>query len=105
MFTETMNNYQILFEFQQPWFVSDLTTRKVSAEGDLKLWFQVEFNDECKDIEIEGIDDLDLISNLLQSEKVIISEELNTQRDFGTIRIECWVDGCYSEFWCSKAEL
>ena len=105
MFTETMSNYQILFEFQQPWFVSDLTTSKVSAESDLRLWFQVECNDECKDIEIEGLDDLDLISNLLQSEKVIISQELNTQRDFGTIRIECWVEGSYSEFWCSKAEL
>ncbi|WP_046007371.1 hypothetical protein, partial [Pseudoalteromonas rubra] len=75
------------------------------AEGDLKLWFQVECNDECKDIEIEGLDDLDLISNLLQSEKVIISQELNTQRDFGTIRIECWGEGSYSEFWRSKAEL
>jgi len=105
MFTETMSNYQKLFEFEQPWFVSDLTTSKVSAEDDLKLWFQVECNAECKSIEIEGLDDLELVSNLLQSEKVIISEELNTQRNFGTIRIECWVDGSYSEFWCSKAEL
>ncbi|WP_259399135.1 hypothetical protein [Pseudoalteromonas sp. SG43-1] len=105
MFPENMNNYRVLFEFERPWFVSDLTTSKVSADGDLKLWFQVEYNDACKSIEIEGLDDLDLVSNLLQSEKVIISEELNTQRDFGTIRVECWVDGSYSEFWCSKAEL
>ena len=100
-----MSNYQVLFEFERPWFVSNLVTSRDSAKGDLKLWFQVDCDSECKSIEIESIDDLDFISNLLQSEKVIISEELNTQRDFGTIRIECWIDGSYSEFWCSKVEL
>ena len=58
-----MSNYQILFEFEQPWFISDLTTNKASTESDLKLWFQVECESGCKSIEIEGIDDLDLISN------------------------------------------
>lgn len=37
-----MSNYQELFEFERPWFVSDLVTSRISAEGDLKLWFQVE---------------------------------------------------------------
>ncbi|OCQ23749.1 hypothetical protein A7985_07360 [Pseudoalteromonas luteoviolacea] len=105
MFRSSTSDYQVLFEFEQPWFVSDLTFRRGSAEDDFKLGFQVKYDDECKSIEIEGFNDLDLISNLLQSEKVVISRELNTQREFGTICIECWEDGSYSEFWCSRAEL
>lgn len=97
-----MSNYKILFEFQRPWVVSDLTTRKNSLEGELALCFQVECDNESKTIEIEGLDDLDLVSNLLKSEKVIISQALNSQREYGTIRVECWIDGSYSEFWCNK---
>ena len=99
-----MSNYKTLFHFEKPWFVSDLTTSKTSERAELNLWFQVESGHESKSIELEGLDDLDLVSSILQAEKVVVSEEVNSQIDFGTIRVECWIDNCYSEFWCNKAE-
>lgn len=97
-----MSNYETLFQFEQPWFVSDLTTSKISEKAELNLWFQVESGHESKGIKLEGVDDLDVVSTILQAEKVVVSQELNSQKDFGAIRIECWIDSCYSEFWCNE---
>ncbi|OED71326.1 hypothetical protein A143_17120 [Vibrio splendidus ZS-139] len=94
-----------IFEFKSPWFISDLNISRVSEDDSVKLWFQVEFGDDCKSINLQGLNDLDVVSELLQSERVIVSIEKNSQREFGTVRIECWADGCYSEFWCDHAEM
>ncbi|KJY80865.1 hypothetical protein [Vibrio nigripulchritudo] len=99
-----MNKYKILFEFKQPWFISELSASKCNMEDELKLWFQVECDEDCRSIRLEGVEDLDLVSSLLQAEKIIISQELMTQKELGTIRVECWVDGSYSEFWCNEFE-
>jgi hypothetical protein len=94
-----------IFEFKTPWFISDLSTSRLSETATVTLWFQIEYGDDSKSINLYGLNDLDIVSDLLQSERVIVSKEENSQKEFGTFKVECWVDGCYSEYWCDRVEM
>ncbi len=100
-----MAKFVKLLEFSKPDFISDLQFNQLELNKKVSVWFQVESNnEESKHIDLTGSDDLiESISELLSAEKVIVSREINTNKEFGTIRIELWVDGCYSEFWCDSA--
>lgn len=101
-----MSRYKTIFEFSRPEFLSDVQISRLEDQGMLSVWMQAENDEEGKSIELSGFDELaDSVSDLLQAEHVCISEELGTGKEFGTIRIECWVDGSYSEFRCDSAIL
>ncbi|MCG7497501.1 hypothetical protein MHO82_11555 [Vibrio sp. Of7-15] len=99
-----MSKYRKILEFARPEFLTDLQVSRLKDQGLLKVWMQVETDEEHNSVELAGFDELaEAVSYLLAAEHVLISEEVGTGKEFGTIRIECWVDECYSEFWCDSA--
>ncbi|MGR5419543.1 hypothetical protein ACPV4W_22680, partial [Vibrio diabolicus] len=102
VFGGLMGEYKKLFECARPDFISHLTAVREEEQGILKLSLQT--GSQC--VDLFGFDELaDSASDLLSAERIIISEELDTYKEFGTIRIECWVDDCYSEYWCDRANI
>ena len=100
-----MSEYRTLLEFSRPEFVKELQATRSQEQGRLNVMLQVEIAGSVKCIALSGFENLaESISNLLEAERVIISKEVNSGKEFGTIRIECWVDECYSEYRCDSAE-
>jgi hypothetical protein len=106
MFLENiMPEYKTLLEFSRPEFVKDLSVNRIQEQGLLKVWLLVSKGDSEQSIELSGFDDLARsISSLLEAERAVISKEINSSKEFGTIRIECWVDEDYSEYSCDAAD-
>ncbi len=100
-----MSNYKTLLEFSRPEYITDLSTSRLQDQGLLKVWFQVSKQNSQENIELSGFSELaEAVSDLLEAERAVISKEIDSGKEFGTIRIECWVDECYSEYTCDKAE-
>jgi|GEM_PF-2149019 len=99
-----MSQYQVVFEFSSPSYISDMSISRLCDQGILTAWFQIEQESdfESDSIELKGVNDLGAISAILQADRLIISEELNCQREFGSIKVQCWDDTDYSEFWCDS---
>ncbi|GAB3536073.1 hypothetical protein [Photobacterium alginatilyticum] len=99
-----MSKYRKILEFYRPEFLTDLQVSRLQDQGLLKVWMQVETDEERNSVELSGFDELaEAVSYLLLADHVLISEEVGTGKEFGTIRIRCRVDDCYSEFWCDTA--
>ncbi|MGF1723218.1 hypothetical protein [Photobacterium nomapromontoriensis] len=99
-----MSKYRQIFEYSRPGYLKDLSVNRKCEQGLLTVWLQVLDGELVKSIELSGFEELaDAISPILIADRVIISEELGTQKEFGSIRIECWADTDYSEFWCDSA--
>ncbi|WP_269533762.1 hypothetical protein [Chitinimonas sp. BJYL2] len=99
-----MLEYEKVFEFTRPEFVAELHAFLSQEQGQLNVSLVVEKADGRATIELSGFDGLaNAVSILIESEKVLISKETNSGKEFGSIRIECWVDECYSEHWCDSA--
>ncbi|EPE2288043.1 hypothetical protein ACSG6H_004766, partial [Vibrio alginolyticus] len=102
VFGWNMSSYKKLFECVRPDFICSLTATRTEEQGVLKLTLR----SENENVELYGFEDLaDSVSDLLSSERITISEELGTYKEFGTIRIECWVNESYSEYWCDRANV
>ena len=100
-----MSEFKTLLEFSRPEFVKDMSVSRMQEQGLLKVWFQVSKDGSESSIELSGFEGLsESISDLLAAERAVISKEVNSGKEFGTIRIECWVDECYSEYFCDSAE-
>ncbi|WCN09954.1 hypothetical protein [Marinomonas mediterranea] len=100
-----MAEYRTLLEFSRPEFVKDLSVSRVQEQGLLKVWILVSKGDLEETIELTGFEDLaESVSNFIEAERAVISKEIDSGKDFGTIRIECWVDESYSEFFCDSAQ-
>ncbi len=100
-----MPEYKTLLEFSRPEYVKDLSVSRVQEQGLLKVWLQVSKNDSEETIELSGFEGLaQAVSSLIEAERAVISKDTNSGKEFGTIRIECWVDECYSEYTCNTAE-
>ena len=97
-----MSEYNKLFECVRPDFINNIQAIREEDQGILKL----SIRSQNQYIDLYGFGELgDSVSDLLSAEKIIISEELGTYKEFGVIRIECWVDESYSEYWCDRANI
>jgi len=100
-----VSEYKTLLEFSRPEYIRDLSANRLQDQGLLKVWFQVSKQTSEESIELSGFSELaEAVSGLLEAERVVISREIESGKEFGTIRIECWVNQCYSEYTCDKAE-
>ena len=100
-----MSEYKTLLEFSRPDFVKDMSLSRTQEQGLLKVWLQVSKGGSEQSIELSGFEGLsESISDLVDAERAVISKEVNSGKELGTIRIECWVDECYSEYFCDTAE-
>ncbi|MDH2431100.1 hypothetical protein QCD60_00840 [Pokkaliibacter sp. MBI-7] len=100
-----MSEYKVLLEFLRPEYIKDLSVSRAQEQGLLQVWLNVSKQGSEQSITLSGYNDLaSALSDLLQVERVVISRELNSGKEFGTIRIECWDDDRYSEYRCDKAD-
>ncbi|TQV74097.1 hypothetical protein FLL45_14670 [Aliikangiella marina] len=96
-----MSDYTKLLEFNRPQYVKDLNVSREIEQGVVKVWLRLSSEES---LHLVGFDDLaESISNLIQAERAIISKENSSGKEYGTIRIECWVEESYSEFFCDSA--
>jgi hypothetical protein len=96
--------YKTILEFSRPEFVSDLRASRSEDQGLLNVSLNVTKTDHEVNIELSGFDGLaQAAGHLLESERAVISKEINSGKEFGSIRIECWVNECYFEYWCDAA--
>jgi len=99
-----MTTYEEIFEFSRPEFVSSISVKRIEEQGVLQVNLQIESNGQEKNLNLSGFDELaECVSYFLVSERVVVSKEIGTGKEFGTIRIECWNDECYSVHWCDTA--
>jgi hypothetical protein len=100
-----VSEYKTLLKFSRPEYVKELNTNREQDQGLLKVCLQISKHASDESIELSGFSELaEAVSDLLEAEKAVISKEINSGKEFGTIRIECWVDECYSEYTCDSAE-
>ena len=98
-------NYKILVELGEKWDLLNISVRRASlgCALDLELKYIHEGNEirvklyKCKDVSI--------LESLLEADRVCISKEKGSQREFGTIHVECFEEEFYSEYWCDSAEV
>jgi len=99
-----MSEYKEIYSFSKPWYVQRFD---VSREFDGGIYsFAITYSNEVESVQIKlvGPDYEDCIVNILQSDRLVVSKELGCQREFGSIRIECFSDDGYSEFWCDAVK-
>ncbi len=101
-----MTNFTSILDFTRPEFIRHMHVSRHIDQGLLEISIQVKTVGGDKEVILSGFNELaEAISQLVLAERVIISREINTGKEFGTFRIECWVDETYSEFWCDLAKL
>ncbi|MFA0612489.1 hypothetical protein BCT01_20080 [Vibrio tasmaniensis] len=101
-----MSEFKTIVECARPEFVSNLNVSRSQDQGILEVYIEIKTLSGHITVTLSGFDDLsEAISQILLSEHFVISEELHTGKEFGTVRIECWEDASYSEYWCDSATL
>ncbi len=99
-----MEEYEKLIEISPPWYVSNIKVSREVNFGIPKFEVSITNDKESNCFTMKGANDLDIIPAIYQSERVVISKELGCFREFGSIRVECFDDGDYSEYWCDHFE-
>ena len=97
---KAMTDYKVLCEWSRPCYVSEVKVYRDCDQGIATVSIYLILVDSNLRFELVGLNDFDSLASLLESERVIVSKELGCQREYGSIRIECFDDGSYSEYWC-----
>lgn len=97
-----MTEFRSLIEWNRPSYVAVLNVCRDRDQGIATVAVSLNSDDRDIGFELIGLNDYDSLGSLLESERIVISEEIGCQREFGSIRVECFNDGCYSEYWCDK---
>ena len=96
---------EIVIELDSTW---DLLSFSISREAHgcaLDMALSYTKNDEKREVILKSCKDANLIESLLEAERVKFSKELQTQREYGTINIECFEEESYAEYCCDEIEI
>ncbi|WP_413665367.1 hypothetical protein ACG1BZ_09320 [Microbulbifer sp. CNSA002] len=90
-----------LYEFGPNWEATRIAIERKGHERILS--FSVEFEKEGEVVELEflGPKDIDSLPELIDVEHVIVLQEINSQRELGTIKLE-FLGECWQEIWCDS---
>ena len=83
-----MSEFEKLFEFNSTWEATKIVVDRTGYDGALSFSVTFEKGDEKRELKFERPNEVDNIIELIDVENVIVSKELNSQRDYGTIRVE-----------------
>ena len=93
-----------ILEWSKTEFIETITITQVQDQGLIDV--RIKINSQQQHVLLSGFDGLaESISCLLLAEQVIISQETGTWKDYGTVNIEVWRDGCYEEFCCDTIKI
>jgi len=90
-----------LHEFPDPWYVARITVERDAPGTKLSLSLKFTNDSESKNVDLVRPENEDILTALLDAERVVISEDLGSQREFGTICVECFGES-YFECWCDS---
>lgn len=96
-----MCNKNQLYEFPDPWYVKRIVADRDALGTKLTLSIVVTDDVQSKSIELANPDNEEILTALLDAERILISQELESQREFGTICIELFGES-YFECWCDS---
>jgi len=97
-----MEDFEEILEFARPWYVSNLSVKRMCDQGIATVVIDITNDRQSDSIKLVGLNDFDSVTSILDAERVRISRELGCQREFGTIRVECFDDDGYAEYWCDS---
>ena len=97
-----MSEFKKLYEWARPGFIKELTISRERDQGIALVNVLVASRNSTHRFSLSGLNDFDALPRILESERVVISRELNCQREFGSVQVECYDDDCYSEYWCDS---
>lgn len=99
-----MNNMKKLYEFPDSWYVSGISVQRDAPGTKLSLLVKFTNNSKSMSINLTHPDNDDILTALLDADHVVISQESGSQREFGTVHVECFSE-TYFECWCDSANV
>jgi len=94
-----VSEYNTLYEFDASWKVTQLVVKRALDQVQSTLLVTFEREGQSITLAFERIDDPQNVMEMMDFQQITISEEVQTERDFCTIKIELFCDS-YAEFWC-----
>jgi len=93
-----------LHDFPDSWYVSRIVVERNAPGTKLRLTVNFTNDSNSKSVELVHPDNEDILTELLDAERIVISQEIGSQREYGTICIECFGES-YFECWCDSAKV
>lgn len=98
-----MSEMKKLHDFTDSWYVDRIIIERETPGPRVKLSLRFTNDSEFKEIVLIHPDSEKVFAELLDAERVSISEETDSQREFGTILIECFGES-YFKCWCDSIQ-
>ena len=99
-----MFSYNTLYEFDSSWRVTSIAMTRPLGEYAVNLSVSFAKADDVVSLEFLRIDGPQNIIELMDFQNVTVSEEVDSDRDFCTIKVELVADS-YAEFWCDAVSM
>jgi hypothetical protein len=98
-----MSAYKEIYAFPDTWYVRRVVVDR-ECDG-CALTLEITITDEKSEevVRLIHLQDEDVVSCLLEAERLVISKEIDSQREFGTVKVQCFSE-TYSEFLCDSVE-
>lgn len=92
-----MSKEQEIGRFGSDWDLIRLNVQREYAGGPLSVTPTFRRKNHDSEVTLVGVRDYSLVEALLDAESVVITQELDCQREFGAYRVQC-LDEASSEF-------
>ena len=96
-----MSEYKKLYEFGPDWEATRILIDRTGPNRALSFSVKFEKNGESVELKFDRPNEVDNIVELIDVEHVVVSKELGSQREYGTIRVE-FLGDCWSEVFCDS---
>ncbi|WP_250464944.1 hypothetical protein [Microbulbifer litoralis] len=90
---------ETLFEFGPDWGVIGIAIERKIPERTLSFSVRFEKGGQIVELEFTGPNDTDSLPELIDVDRVIVSKEVSSQREFGTVKVEFHGED-WQEVWC-----
>ena len=97
-------NSKPLYDFGTEWEVNKICIERTGPNRAISFSITFEQENVSKTLFFSNPDDPENIIELIDVERVLVSKDSNTQKEFGSIHVE-FLGECYSELWCDTVEL
>ena len=98
-----MKQYERLYTFNQQWHLSKIAVERHKQLGSISFIFEIELDAKKFALRFLNPTDIDSLMEAFETDTIYISREMDTQREFGTIRLE-FLGETYVELWCDDVQ-
>lgn len=79
---------ETIYQFEKPWTVISLALNQDESKSNRALEIVLAKEEERIKLRLEAPDEIDSIGELMDADTIWIEKEKNSQKEFGTIRLE-----------------